>query len=35
MRAVVTGGSGYFGNVLCGDLVRAGHEVDQPRHQPG
>ncbi len=27
MRAVVTGGSGYFGNVLCGDLVRAGHEV--------
>lgn len=27
MRAVVTGGSGYFGNVLCAALVDAGHEV--------
>jgi len=27
MRAVVTGGSGYFGNVLCQLLADAGHEV--------
>ncbi len=27
MRAVVTGGSGYFGNVLCQQLVAQGHEV--------
>lgn len=27
MRAVVTGGSGYFGNVLCAALVGAGHTV--------
>ena len=27
MRAVVTGGSGYFGNVLCAALVAGGHEV--------
>jgi nucleoside-diphosphate-sugar epimerase len=26
-RSVVTGGSGYFGNVLCEHLVAAGHEV--------
>ena len=24
MRAVVTGGSGYFGKILCADLVAAG-----------
>ncbi|HQR78609.1 MAG TPA: NAD-dependent epimerase/dehydratase family protein [Actinomycetota bacterium] len=27
MRAVVTGGSGYFGNVMCEALVAQGHEV--------
>lgn len=27
MRAVVTGGSGYFGNVMCAELVQAGHQV--------
>ena len=27
MRAVVTGGSGYFGNVLCQRLVADGHDV--------
>lgn len=27
MRTVVTGGSGYFGNILCHALVEAGHEV--------
>lgn len=27
MRAVVTGGSGYFGNVMCEALVTQGHEV--------
>ncbi len=27
MRAVVTGGSGYFGNILCADLVAAGYAV--------
>lgn len=27
MRAVVTGGSGYFGNILCEMLAAAGHEV--------
>ncbi len=27
MRAVVTGGSGYFGNVLCQWLVADGHDV--------
>lgn len=27
MRAVVTGGSGYFGNVVCQRLVADGHEV--------
>ncbi len=27
MRALVTGGSGYFGNVLCDQLVAGGHDV--------
>ncbi len=27
MRAVVTGGSGYFGNVMCESLVATGHTV--------
>lgn len=27
MRAVVTGGSGYFGSLLCRQLVAAGHDV--------
>lgn len=39
MRAVVTGGSGYFGDVVCSALVRRGHEVVNldvsPVAQPG
>jgi len=39
MRAVVTGGSGYFGDVMCQNLVAAGHEVVNfdisPAESPG
>lgn len=39
MRAVVTGGSGYFGDVLCSALVQQGHDVVNldisPVSQPG